>query len=204
MLAAGAMITALGMVSITASHSEPARMAGANAMPSDRPALIRHDLGDALSLLRPARQMRKVGFPVVGPAEQRAEFARTIRMDEIVALAVDEVDCSPGRTDDPDAVQSAPHVDIDHEDAERLAVVREDRRCDAGSSAGAACSITPLRRAKIERRDVDLSAARAGWFPGSSRDRLASAVRLPERSEPRRPVPDGRREKVRGRRLRRR
>ena len=38
MLAAGAMITAFGVVSITAIHSEPARTAGANAIPLDRAA----------------------------------------------------------------------------------------------------------------------------------------------------------------------
>ena len=38
MIAAGAMITALGTVSMTPSHSEPARTAGASAMPPGRAA----------------------------------------------------------------------------------------------------------------------------------------------------------------------
>ena len=92
MLAAGAMITALGVVSMTATHSEPARTAGANAIPSGSGGLVRYDLGAALLSSNLRRQMREVGFPVIGLAEQRAEFARTIRMNEIVALPVDDVD----------------------------------------------------------------------------------------------------------------
>ena len=61
-----------------------------NAVGSVR--MIPHDLGAALLASRLRLQMRKVGFPIVGLAEQRAELARTIRMNEIVARAVDDVD----------------------------------------------------------------------------------------------------------------
>ena len=53
--------------------------------------LIRNYVRAALRGPGLRRQMREVGFPVVWLAEQRAEFARTIRMNEIVALLVDDV-----------------------------------------------------------------------------------------------------------------
>ena len=93
MLAAGAMITAFGVVSITATHSEPARSGGRKRDPVGSAGMVRYDLGAALLCPHLRRQMREVGFPIIGLAEQRAEFARTIRMNEIVAGPVDDIDC---------------------------------------------------------------------------------------------------------------
>ncbi len=75
MLAAGAMITAFGVVSMTPIHSLPARRAGASAIPPARAASIRYDIGAALCCPGLRRQMWEVRFPIVGLAEQRAEFA---------------------------------------------------------------------------------------------------------------------------------
>ena len=131
MLAAGAMITASGMVSITAIHSEPARMAGRKRHAVGSSGIVSYDLGTALPCSRLRRQMREIGLPIVGPASSDTEFARTIRMNEIVAGPVDEVDRIARPCRRPDAIERAPHVDIDHENAERLAVARDDRRPDA-------------------------------------------------------------------------
>ena len=92
MLAAGAMITAFGVVSMTPTHSAPARRAGAKRDPAGPGGLVRNDVRAALRCPDLRRQMREVGLPIVGLAEQRAEFARTIRMNEIVALPVDDID----------------------------------------------------------------------------------------------------------------
>ena len=53
---------------------------------------IRHDVGDGSCCPGQRRQIREVGFPVVRLVEQPAEFARTVGMNEIVALPVDEID----------------------------------------------------------------------------------------------------------------
>ena len=92
MLAAGAMITALGVVSMTPTHSDAGQEGGRKGYPAGPGGLVRNDLGAALRCSGLRRQMREVGFPIVRPAEQRAEFARTIRMNEIVAGPVDDID----------------------------------------------------------------------------------------------------------------
>src|SRR6185503_20398683 len=99
---------------------------------SARPCgLIRNYVRAALHGPGLRRQMREVGFPVVWLAEHRAEFARTIRVNEIVALLVDDVDGLARQYRRPDTVERAPLVDIDHENAEPFAVVCEYRRRDA-------------------------------------------------------------------------
>ena len=118
--------------------------------------MIRDDIGDAPGCPCLRRQMRKVGFPVVRLAEQRAEFARTIGMNEIVALPVDDVDRLARQHRRPHAVECPPHIDIDHENAERLAVIGEDRRRDAYRRPVRLLDQS-VAAPEIERRNVDLS-----------------------------------------------
>ncbi len=125
--------------------------------------LIRHDIRAALRGPGLRRQMREVGFPVVRLAEQRAELARPIWVNEIVALLVDDVYGLARQHRRPDTVERAPHVNIDHEKAERFAVVSKDRRRDAKRR--------PVHRldqsvasTQIERRDVDLRGAQPHRF----------------------------------------
>ena len=77
-------------------HRDPfgtGQSGGRKRDPVGSAGMVRYDLGAALLCPHLRRQMREVGFPVIGLAEHRAEFARTIRMNEIVAGPVDDIDC---------------------------------------------------------------------------------------------------------------
>ena len=163
MLAAGAMMTALGTVSITPIHSTPARSAGARAIPPGRAAWS--GTISALPCVAPACDAKcgKSRFPVVRLAQQPAEFARAIGVNEIVALLVDDVDGLARPTDDRTRSNAAPHIDIDHENAERFAVVGEDRRRDAKRRPVRLLDQS-VAATQIERRDVDLRGAQPGRF----------------------------------------
>ena len=125
--------------------------------------LIRNDFRAALRCSGLRRQVREVGFPVVRLAEQQAEFARTIGVNEIVALLVDDVDGLASSHRRPGAVECAPHIDIDHENAERFAVVGRDRRRDAKRRPVHFLDKS-VAATEIERRDVDLRGAQPGRF----------------------------------------
>src|SRR5262249_28021152 len=87
----------------------------------------------------------------------------TIRVKEIVALPVDEVDLLARPRRRAYAVERAPHIDVDHEKAERLAVVREDRRRDAKRRPVHGLDES-VAATQVERRDIDFSRAEAGRF----------------------------------------
>ena len=123
--------------------------------------LVRDDFRAALRCSGLRRQIREVAFPVVRLVEQPAEFARTVGMNEIVALLVDDVDVLAWPHRRPDAVEGPPHVDIDHENAERLAVVVEDRRGDAKRRPVRLLDLS-VAATEVERRDVDLRGAQPG------------------------------------------
>ena len=163
MLAAGAMMAALGAVSITPTHSAPARRAGASAMPPGPRRLIRHDFRAALGCSGQWRQMREVGLPVGLLAEQPAELLRAIGMNEIIALLVDDVNVLAAPHRRSGTVERPPHIDVDHEDAERLAVLGKDRRRDAERRPVDFLDLA-VAATEVERRDVDLRRSQPGRF----------------------------------------
>ena len=131
--------------------------------PAGAGGLVRNDIRAALRCSRLRRQMREIDLPVVRLAEQRAEFARTIGMNEIVALPVDDIDRLARPRRRPDTVECAPHVDIDHEKAEQLAIICEDRRRDAKRRPVHLLDQS-VAATEIERRDIDLSGTEPDRF----------------------------------------
>ena len=124
--------------------------------PARAVGLIRHDIRAALRRPNPRRQRREVGLPVVGLVEQPAEFAGTIGVDEIVTLAVDDIDRLARQCRRPHPVECPPHVDIDHENAEQFAVIGEDRRRDAERRPVRLLDQS-VAAPQIELRNIDLS-----------------------------------------------
>ena len=86
MLAAGAMIDGVRGGFDDADPFDAGQKGRREGYPAGPGGLVRNDVRAALRCPGLRRQMREVGFPVVRLAEQRAEFARTIWMNEIVAL----------------------------------------------------------------------------------------------------------------------
>ena len=118
------------------------------------PGLSLHDLCEAFRGADRRRQIRKV-FPPVGRRTQlRTEFARPVGMNEIVAPGIDHVDAFVRPDRRPDAFERRPHIGRGDDDAERLAVGREDRHRDPYRRHMRALDDTILF-VQIDPRDVD-------------------------------------------------
>lgn len=97
------------------------RREGDAALP---PALILNDPGHVLRHADRGGKIRKIVRPTVLllPAEVAGEFAGPVRVDEIIAFGVDDINRVAQTRRLPDTVERRAHIDIDDNDAERLAV----------------------------------------------------------------------------------
>ena len=96
-------------------------------------------------------------------AELEAKLPARIGMQQIVSLAVDDVDVAAAARRRPDRREQRVEIDVDHHDAEGLSVRRLQRRRDA-QHGHVRLRDCPVVLVEVDRRDIDLA--------GRQRDRL--------------------------------
>ena len=83
---------------------------------------IRHNAREPLHGSERRCQVGEVGQPTRRLARLRPEFARGVGMNKIFAAFIDDIYLSTGPHRRPDAIKRRPHVDVDDDDTERLAI----------------------------------------------------------------------------------
>ena len=106
-------------------HADPfiaGEKRGRECFSAELSGFILHDARDTVGCSKRGRQVGEVFLPVGRRAEVRAELARGVGMNQIVAAFIDDVDLSALPHRRPHPVEGRSHVDVDDGDAERLAV----------------------------------------------------------------------------------
>jgi hypothetical protein len=124
---------------------------------------IAHEPRGGVVLVQHLRKLGKVVLQSSRATARRAELPARIRVDQIVALVVDQVDAAAVRRSRANTGKGRPQIDVNDHHPKRRAVGVMQRRGDAQdrNSGRLDDAILPV---EFDRRDIDLAGAQPGRF----------------------------------------